>query len=202
MKTHDNQKPFQCTICNRGYNTAAALTSHMQNHKKQQAALLGAAAAAAAAGSNYRCVMGGACNLFCQIYNFTILANSPRSTGSTGSSNGSCLQPTTRQLNNKRKYSPTLLSQQPNRLESRVPSDRSPSAAKRSNNSPGLYCIYCTKSDFLSMEQLHSHIQTKHSQVVPAVSEISISLIQLFTNYYLFDLADLTAITASTTSGL
>lgn len=35
MKTHDNQKPFQCTICNRGYNTAAALTSHMQNHKKQ-----------------------------------------------------------------------------------------------------------------------------------------------------------------------
>ncbi|XP_054279074.1 zinc finger protein 423 homolog [Macrosteles quadrilineatus] len=34
MKTHDNQKPFQCTICNRGYNTAAALTSHMQNHKK------------------------------------------------------------------------------------------------------------------------------------------------------------------------
>lgn len=40
MKTHDNQKPFQCTICNRGYNTAAALTSHMQNHKKQ-AALLG-----------------------------------------------------------------------------------------------------------------------------------------------------------------
>lgn len=34
MKTHDNQKPFQCTVCNRGYNTAAALTSHMQNHKK------------------------------------------------------------------------------------------------------------------------------------------------------------------------
>lgn len=37
MKTHDNQKPFQCTVCNRGYNTAAALTSHMQNHKKQAA---------------------------------------------------------------------------------------------------------------------------------------------------------------------
>lgn len=34
MKTHDNQKPFQCTVCNRGYNTAAALTSHMQGHKK------------------------------------------------------------------------------------------------------------------------------------------------------------------------
>lgn len=40
MKTHDNQKPFQCTVCNRGYNTAAALTSHMQNHKKQAAILV------------------------------------------------------------------------------------------------------------------------------------------------------------------
>lgn len=36
MKTHDTQKPFQCTVCNRGYNTAAALTSHMQNHKRQR----------------------------------------------------------------------------------------------------------------------------------------------------------------------
>lgn len=36
MKTHDNQKPFQCTICNRGYNTAAALTSHMQGHKRDR----------------------------------------------------------------------------------------------------------------------------------------------------------------------
>ncbi|KPJ07603.1 Zinc finger protein 423-like [Papilio machaon] len=37
MKTHDNQKPFQCTVCNRGYNTAAALTSHMQGHKRDRA---------------------------------------------------------------------------------------------------------------------------------------------------------------------
>ena len=36
MKTHDNQKPYQCTACSRGYNTAAALTSHMQSHKKHQ----------------------------------------------------------------------------------------------------------------------------------------------------------------------
>lgn len=33
MKTHDTQKPYQCSVCNRGYNTAAALTAHMQNHK-------------------------------------------------------------------------------------------------------------------------------------------------------------------------
>lgn len=36
MKTHDHMKPFQCAICNRGYNTAAALTSHMQNHKRDK----------------------------------------------------------------------------------------------------------------------------------------------------------------------
>lgn len=60
MKTHDNQKPFQCTVCNRGYNTAAALTSHMQNHKKQQAALLsggsvtGLSSNTTAPGINYR----------------------------------------------------------------------------------------------------------------------------------------------------
>lgn len=53
MKTHDNQKPFQCTVCNRGYNTAAALTSHMQNHKKQQAAML-SGSGSLAPGINYR----------------------------------------------------------------------------------------------------------------------------------------------------
>lgn len=36
MKTHDTEKPFKCKICSRGYNTAAALTSHIQNHKKQK----------------------------------------------------------------------------------------------------------------------------------------------------------------------
>jgi len=34
MKTHDHMKPHQCLTCNRGYSTAAALTSHMQNHKR------------------------------------------------------------------------------------------------------------------------------------------------------------------------
>ena len=34
LKTHDNAKPFQCMTCNRGYTSAAALTSHMLTHKK------------------------------------------------------------------------------------------------------------------------------------------------------------------------
>lgn len=32
MKTHDNKKPHQCELCNRGYNTASALASHQQHH--------------------------------------------------------------------------------------------------------------------------------------------------------------------------
>ena len=36
MKTHDHMKPHQCSTCNRGYSTAAALTSHKQNCKRLQ----------------------------------------------------------------------------------------------------------------------------------------------------------------------
>ena len=57
MRTHDSQKPYQCSVCNRGYRTAAALTSHLQKHKDREAA----AAAAAASGGDpppqpYRCL--------------------------------------------------------------------------------------------------------------------------------------------------
>lgn len=52
MKTHDNQKPFQCTICNRGYNTAAALTSHMQNHKRSSEN----SASVAPPGTTFKCL--------------------------------------------------------------------------------------------------------------------------------------------------
>lgn len=34
LRTHENGKPFPCIICNRGYTTSAALTSHMLSHKK------------------------------------------------------------------------------------------------------------------------------------------------------------------------
>ena len=58
MRTHDSQKPYQCSVCNRGYRTAAALTSHLQKHKDREAA---AAAAATAGGGDrqpqpYRCL--------------------------------------------------------------------------------------------------------------------------------------------------
>lgn len=41
LKTHENGKPFQCTICNRGYQTPAALTSHIMTHKKESNSDLG-----------------------------------------------------------------------------------------------------------------------------------------------------------------
>lgn len=114
MKTHDNQKPFQCTVCNRGYNTAAALTSHMQNHKKQ-AALSGHSSS---------------------LYNY-----SPRSTGSASSTHS-----------HKRKYSSIIDS------KSQV-SPQSAPATPASN----LNCFYCTKSDFMSTEQLNLHITSMHN---------------------------------------
>lgn len=117
MKTHDNQKPFQCTVCNRGYNTAAALTSHMQNHKKQIA------------------LTGSPTLTYSSRY-------SPRSTGSASSATS---------LTPKR------------RPESVGNSAKSPldfmNFPKSSNP---LTCLYCTKSDFTSLDQLHSHIQAMH----------------------------------------
>ena len=57
MRTHDSQKPYQCSVCNRGYRTAAALTSHLQKHRDREAA---APAAAASTGEGqtqpYRCL--------------------------------------------------------------------------------------------------------------------------------------------------
>lgn len=58
MKTHDNQKPFQCTVCNRGYNTAAALTSHMQNHKRGDGTVGGSTLTSRSSGG-YKCLQCG-----------------------------------------------------------------------------------------------------------------------------------------------
>lgn len=79
---------------------------------------------------------------------------SPRSTGSASSV--SSLQ--------KRKYSPQIDGQT---------LDYSIKNAKRSTvkaaNSPILYCVYCTKSDFTSIEQFQSHIQHMHAAFLQEV---------------------------------
>lgn len=140
MKTHDNQKPFQCTVCNRGYNTAAALTSHMQNHKKQAALLNGLnSIGGSPAANNY----------------------SPRSTGSNGSSTS----------NNKRKYLSTI--EGSSMLGSGVKVVGKNQSMFTSNSR--LHCLYCTKSDFVTTEQLTNHVQTMHQQLqkVPSPQTVS-----------------------------
>ena len=57
MRTHDSQKPYQCSVCNRGYRTAAALTSHLQKHRDREAATPAAAASTGEAQTQpYRCL--------------------------------------------------------------------------------------------------------------------------------------------------
>ena len=117
----------------------------MQNHNKQ-------AALAGASGMNYRYLTEGSIIFFyCILIN--IFLYSPRSTGS-GSSTSS--------LHQKRKYSPI----DPNSNIDYISSKRSASA-----NST-LYCVYCTKNDFQSLDQLHSHIQTMHAAALREVNII------------------------------
>lgn len=78
---------------------------------------------------------------------------SPRSTGS-GSSTSS--------IHQKRKYSPV----DPNANIDYVNAKRSSSA-----NST-LYCVYCTKNDFQSLDQLHSHIQAMHAAALREVTNL------------------------------
>lgn len=146
MKTHDNQKPYQCTVCNRGYNTAAALTSHMQNHKK-----------AGDSASN-----GGASNG----------RSSSRASSDNTPSPGTfrCLQcgdcfrkPEDLQTHMASQHHVDMGSP-PSRSASRgllldSPLSRSPFPVH------GLACIYCTKDNFSSMEALQLHVQAMHGEL-------------------------------------
>lgn len=157
MKTHDNRKPFQCTVCNRGYNTAAALTSHMQNHKKLQQQQQQQQ-------SNNSFNQGAGFITGHHLMGANRTPNySPRSNCSTPKSGG------------KRKYSSAFMTKDnggtsaplPNNghldMRSRLSLDGINTPSPNSLlNIPNRVCVYCTKSDFQSNEQLFNHIQTKH----------------------------------------
>lgn len=177
MKTHDNQKPFQCTVCNRGYNTAAALTSHMQSHKKQAALQRNNTL-------NYRWVVsilysiivptilmiasvsikkGKICSILFINIEFSTKykqTNSPRSTGSASSGNSLY----------KRKYSPHI-DQRDALNQSSLLAANAKRFAYHTNSTSMLYCIYCTKNDFENLEQLHAHVQQMHAIVLREVSQ-------------------------------
>lgn len=87
------------------------------------------------------------------MHNFFEKINSPRSTGSASSSNSLY----------KRKYSP--------HIEQRdTPGLNAKRFAYLNNTASPLYCIYCTKNDFESLDQLHAHVQQMHAIVLQEVN--------------------------------
>ncbi|XP_049547208.1 zinc finger protein 423 homolog [Anopheles darlingi] len=170
MKTHDNQKPFQCTICNRGYNTAAALTSHMQNHKKQLA-------------------LTGSPNLTYSPRSTTSSLSSGGG-GGGGGKRGSKFSPYAPSNSNSdplllmaggagggrssAKHSAAKGSSANGNSINRTPTPAAGAEGDRGGNggrgsipaggnpSEHLSCLYCTRTDFGSLEQLGMHVQTMH----------------------------------------
>lgn len=140
MKTHDNQKPFQCTVCNRGYNTAAALTSHMQNHKKESGV---GGAGTPSPGSTFRCLSCG--DAFRKPDDLQVgppPSAIPRR-GEDPSERGGLFQSHMASQHG----SPTSL-------------------LGASLLTPKLACIYCTKDSFTTMEALQLHVQAMHGAIV------------------------------------
>ena len=52
VKTHDTRKPFQCSVCQRGYSTAAALTSHLLNHRRESGSRCGSLCSSSSSASS------------------------------------------------------------------------------------------------------------------------------------------------------
>lgn len=85
-------------------------------------------------------------------------SHSPRSTGSASSGNSLY----------KRKYSPHI--EQRDTSAQVLLASNAKRFALHTNTTPILYCIYCTKSDFENLEQLHAHVQQMHAIVLREVS--------------------------------
>lgn len=180
MKTHDNRKPFQCTICNRGYNTAAALTSHMQNHKKQQQQ------------QQHHLLMGATTTIAGDrpqsAYSYSPRSNGSHSSGAksaagsvkrkyapyhvsradSNNNNTASAKPEDTNNNNSVSCAAELMPLLDSRHSESTPSPSrlmapylhaDPNFLKNLNNR---VCLYCNKADFQTMDQLFGHIQAKH----------------------------------------
>ncbi|PNF19514.1 Zinc finger protein 423 [Cryptotermes secundus] len=161
MKTHDNQKPFQCTVCNRGYNTAAALTSHMQNHKKdqqhqqQQNGHNNSNSSRASSNNTPRNTLKRniiiskstlqEASLYCGFQGHMVTQHNVE----TG---GSPLGPISRGLLGGLMLGDSPLARSPSRT--------------LSFPAPKLACIYCTKDSFTTMEALQLHVQAMHGSIL------------------------------------
>ncbi|KAJ6649422.1 Zinc finger protein [Pseudolycoriella hygida] len=142
-KLHTGDRRYRCPHCEAAFSRSDHLKIHMKTHDNQkpfQCTICNRGYNTAAALTSHmqnhkkQAALVGSSGM-----NY-----SPRSTGS-GSSTSS--------IHQKRKYSPT----DPNSNIDFISTKRSASV-----NST-LYCVYCTKNDFHSLDQLHSHIQSMHA---------------------------------------
>lgn len=134
MKTHDNQKPYHCSECSRGYNTAAALTSHMQSHKRPHSLQL---------------------QLNNHLYSSPKTGETERnslwaSRGSSPSVSSPLPLSSSMPMHKLTSYSPDSSA------------NESSSAVSFLRSSLTLACMYCAKDTFTSMEQLQLHVQAVH----------------------------------------
>lgn len=67
VKTHDTRKPFQCSVCQRGYSTAAALTSHMLNHRRESGSRCGSLCSSSTTSSSVPTVSSSTSSTACRL---------------------------------------------------------------------------------------------------------------------------------------
>ncbi|KAL9918899.1 zinc finger protein Lobe isoform 2-T2 [Glossina fuscipes fuscipes] len=149
-KLHTGDRRYRCPHCEAAFSRSDHLKIHMKTHDNQkpfQCTICNRGYNTAAALTSHMQNHKKQAALLAAGGNPQTLNYSPRSTGSA-SSNGSL---------HKRRYNLAIEPENsPNRLEfpKRV----------RCSSSNFLKCTFCTKSDFVNMEQLNSHIQRMHEK--------------------------------------
>ncbi|KAL1449169.1 hypothetical protein WDU94_000390 [Cyamophila willieti] len=171
-KTHDLRKPHQCSLCNRGYNTVAALTSHLQKHSKTHAATDPGSPPPGAA--QFKCLdcetkFGTPEELQNHMkdeHNVQPASSEPHTTPSP-----SLLSPLSRSISKLHASAASAYQSSPSPLSFplQFPLASSPSRYSSSPTSMARYmCNYCpTGSEgFSSLESLHVHIQSVHGSLL------------------------------------
>ncbi|KAI5693179.1 hypothetical protein M8J75_010287 [Diaphorina citri] len=172
-KTHDLRKPHQCSLCNRGYNTVAALTSHLQKHNKNPPD----PPTTPPLGASFKCLdcetkfgtPEDLQNHMKEEHNVHPAPLSP-SAPHTPPSHPSLMSPLSRSIS-KLHSSVYQSSPSPLSFPLQFPLASSPS---RYSGSPGsipnarYMCNYCSNGSegFSSLESLHVHIQTAHGSLL------------------------------------
>ncbi|XP_055905299.1 zinc finger protein 423 homolog isoform X2 [Eupeodes corollae] len=166
-KLHTGDRRYRCPHCEAAFSRSDHLKIHMKTHDNQkpfQCTICNRGYNTAAALTSHMQNHKKQAAILAAGGNPAALNYSPRSTGS-GSSNGS-LQ--------KRRYTSIA--------NTKSPSPSTLEYAKRMRSSY-VTCMYCTQSDFASMEQLSSHIQAMHEKEALANQSVASSGFQMSCEY-------------------